>query len=39
MIEWVPESLAETHGGPDALLVSEDTAAVLTVLPLVGRHW
>lgn len=38
MIECVPESLAETHGGPDALLVSEDPAAVRTVPPqaLVG---
>lgn len=38
MIKCVPESSAGTHGGPDALLVFEDTAAVPMVSPqaLVG---
>lgn len=38
MIKCVPESSAGTHGGPDGLLVFEDTAAVPMVSPqaLVG---
>ena len=35
MIECVPESSAETHEGPDALVVVEDTAAVPMVPPQV----